>query len=282
MIIDCHTHIFPQAIRQDRQAHFADEPAFRLLYDHPRARLAGATELIGTMDRSGVDRAVVFGFPWRSAERFKRHNDYIMQAAATYPERLIGLACFDLMHPEAPAEALRCLTGGLKGVGELAFYEAGIAEANLEMMAPIMAICHDHQAPVMLHTNEPVGHQYPGKAPNTLQQIYRLVGRFQENQIILAHWGGGLFFFGLLKKQVRETLRNVYFDTAASPFVYSPGIWPIACELAGAEKILFGTDFPLLEPGRYFDEINASPLPQEDRMRILGQNAAGLFGLAKS
>jgi predicted TIM-barrel fold metal-dependent hydrolase len=282
MIIDIHTHIFPQAIRRDRQAHFAEEPAFRLLYERPRARLAGAAELIAAMDRSGVDRAVVFGFPWRSAERFRRHNDYVMQAVATHPERLIGLACFDVMHPEAPAETRRCLAGGLKGVGELAFYGAGITEANLAQMATVMAICRAHQVPVMIHTNEPVGHQYPGKAPNTLQQIYRLVGRFRENQIILAHWGAGLFFFGLLKKEVRETLRNVYFDTAASPFVYAPGIWPIACELAGADKILFGTDFPLLNPGRYFDEINTSPLTQEDRMRILGRNAAELFGLAEA
>ena len=93
MIIDVHTHIFPQAIRRDRQAHFAGEPAFRLLYDHPRARLAGAGELIAAMDQSGVDRAVVFGFPWRAADRFKRHNDYIMQAVADHPDRLIGLAC---------------------------------------------------------------------------------------------------------------------------------------------------------------------------------------------
>ena len=76
-------------------------------------------------------------------------------------------------------------------------------------------------------TNEPVGHAYPGKTPNTLAQIYRMVKRFPANTIVLAHWGGGLFFFNLLRKEVKEQLRNVYFDTAASPFLYDPAVYRV-------------------------------------------------------
>ncbi len=279
MLIDCHTHLFPPEMREARELYFPDESAFELLYGDPRARMVGAREMIAAMDDAGVDRAVVFGFPWRQARLFKRHNNYVMDAVAAYPERLIGLACFDAVHPEGAEETRRCLDGGLRGVGELAFYEAGITAANLEKLAPVMGICRAHQVPVMLHTNEPVGHQYPGKAPNTLRQIYGLVRRFADNRIILAHWGGGIFFYHLLKKEVKDVLRNVYFDTAATPYLYDPAIWSTACAIIGADRILFGTDYPLLEPSRYLQELDAAGISSEDRQRILGLNAAGLWGL---
>lgn len=279
MIIDFHTHIFPPEIRQDRSACFTSEEAFYRLYSDPRACMIGARELIDTMDEEGVDRSVVFGFPWKEADRFRRQNDYILEAVAAHPDRLIGLACFDADHPSAAEETRRCLAGGLSGVGELAYYESGITEDNLERLAPVMEICREKNAVVLIHTNEPVGHIYPGKSPNTLSQIYSLPQRFPENRLVLAHWGGGLFFYALLKREVRETLRNVYFDTAASPFLYDPSVWEMAARIVGADKILFGTDHPLLKPARYFREIDASALSEEDRALIKGGNAAALLGL---
>ena len=151
--------------------------------------------------------------------------------------------------------------------------------AAREKLAPVMDRCRQRNAPVMIHTNEPVGHIYPGKSPNTLSQIYSLPQRFPENRLVLAHWGGGLFFYALLKKEVRETLRNVYFDTAASPFLYKATIWETAARIVGADKLLFGTDYPLLKPSRYFKEIDASALDEADRGLIKGGNAAALLGL---
>jgi hypothetical protein len=90
MIIDIHTHLFPAAVRQARQRFFQDEPAFELLYASPKARLAGASEIIATMDAQGVDKSVVFGFPWRSADTFRRNNDYILEAVARYPGRRLS------------------------------------------------------------------------------------------------------------------------------------------------------------------------------------------------
>lgn len=280
MIIDIHTHAFPRIVRRTRQRFFHDEPAFELLYASPKARLAGASETIAMMDAQGVDKSVIFGFPWRSTDTFKRHNDYILEAVARYPDRLIGFCCMDPMHRDAPAEVERCLQAGMSGVGELAFYASGLDEASLESLDPIMALAKSFDRPVMLHTNEPVGHRYPGKCPNTLAQISALVRRFSQNRIILAHWGGGLFFYALLKKQMREELANVWFDTAASPYLYRSDIYRLALEIAGTDKILLGTDFPLLEPQRYFKEMDQAGLTAEQRKTICGGNAAGLLGLA--
>jgi predicted TIM-barrel fold metal-dependent hydrolase len=142
-----------------------------------------------------------------------------------------------------------------------------------------MEVCRGRRRPVLLHTNEPVGHAYPGKTPNTLAQLYRLVERFRDNTLVLAHWGGGLFFYHLLKRDVKQRLRNVYFDTAASPYLYDPAVYAIAIRTIGAEKILFGSDYPLLPPERYFREMEAAGVSSRDRDMICGRNAAGLFGI---
>jgi predicted TIM-barrel fold metal-dependent hydrolase len=78
---------------------------------------------------------------------------------------------------------------------------------------------------------------------------------------------------------VKKALANVYYDTAASPFVYSKRIYPIGCEIAGSEKILFGSDFPLISPRRYFREMEESGMKREDQRRILGLNLARLLRL---
>ncbi len=279
MIIDCHTHIFPAAVRQNRENYFPGEPAFELLYAAPKARLVGAAELVAAMDAQGVDRSVVFGFPWRDARTARLNNDYVLDAVGRYPGRLVGLCCLDPFSPQAEAETRRCLDAGLSGIGELAFYQSGIDAAALDKLAPLMAQCLAKGLMAMIHTNEPVGHLYPGKTPNTLRQIYDLVRRFPQNKIVLAHWGGGLFFYQLLKKEVKASLQNVYFDTAASPYLYDPDVYRVACELVGSEKILFGSDYPLLGPARYFAEMAAAGISDEDRGRICGGNAARLLNL---
>lgn len=279
MIIDVHTHLFPVDMRENREKYFINEPAFEMIYKVQGSKLAGASQLIDMMDEQKVDKSVVFGFPWKNPEIFKKHNDYIIDSVLRHPERLIGLACFNISEEKIARETERCLNAGLSGVGELALYTSGLAEESINFLEPVMDICKGKNMPLMLHTNEPVGHVYPGKSPMTLAQIYAFIKKFKENKIILAHWGGGIFFYTLMKKEVNETLKNVYFDTAASPFLYRPDIYETAKKCAGIDKILFGSDYPLLKPDRYFKELEQTELTNEDMNKIKGINAANIFGL---
>ena len=283
MIIDFHTHIFPKEIRENREKYFQSEPGFKLLYSRPGSKLAGAAELVDSMDSQGVDRSVIFGFPWKNSDTFKKHNDYIIKSTKRYSGRLTGFCCIDIFSREAVAEVMRCFENGLSGVGELALYESshesGINEEFINRLEPVMEICLDKNLPVLIHTNEPIGHQYPGKTPNTFKQIYRLITKFPENKIILAHWGGGIFFFSLLKKEVKESFNNVYFDTAASPFLYDAKIYRVAINILGQDKIIFGSDFPLLGPERYFKEFEQAGLSKEEIDSICRGNAVRLLNL---
>lgn len=279
MKIDVHTHVFPPLFRQERSRYFSGEPTFKTLYDSPRARLAGVTALLQHMDEAGIDKAVIFGFPWRDADLVRQHNDYVLEAVHRYPDRLVGLGCFSPLLRGAAKETERCLDAGLAGVGELAVYGDGLTAEVSDLLEEVMAITLDHDAILLMHTNEPVGHQYPGKTPMTLGQIYGFIKRYSSNRIVLAHWGGGLPFYGLMKREVKEALKNVWFDTAASPYLYNPAVYAVIGDIVGFEKILFGSDYPLLSPARYFEEMEKAGLSREEIDRVSGGNAAELLQL---
>ncbi|MGD0915270.1 MAG: amidohydrolase family protein [Thermodesulfobacteriota bacterium] len=278
MIIDCHTHIFPDEVRKDRRAFCQMDRGFSSLYEDPKTRMAGVEDLIASMDASGVERSVVCGFPWGRPDLCSLHNEYLIESASRYPNRLIVFISLLFSNPDWSARELdrRMMKGEAKGVGEIAFYDREMTSQDIDSMKPILARMESHGIPILLHTNERLGHSYPGKGTTPLERFYELILSFQNLPILLAHWGGGLPFYHLMPEVVKR-MANVYYDTAASPFLYSKRIYAIVSEIVGAEKILFGTDFPLLSPPRYFQELKESGLSDEDQGKILGLNFSKLI-----
>lgn len=280
MIFDAHTHICPPEIRADRTKYFEGEPNFRLLYENPRSQLVGAAELVAALDRWGARGACAFGFPWNNDETTSLCNDYVLDAARRFPGRVIPFAC---VHPTrgtvAVREAERCLAQGARGVGEIATYAEGLGPEVRRAIAPLAELCREAGAPLLLHTNEPVGHAYPGKSRMDHAEIFALIAAHPETKWILAHWGGGLFVHHLLRKGVDETLRNVWYDTAAGPFLYKSEAYRRFAELAGIGKLLYGSDFPLLEMDRYRRNMEEAGLSGEEQAAVLGANLAALLGL---
>jgi hypothetical protein len=274
MILDIHTHIFPPEIVSHREQFFPAEPAFKLLYENKeKSPLATAEDLLAALDRSQIRGAVTFGFPWKQPGLMRRSNDYVLESVARYPDRLRGFACVNPELPDAPGEAARCLQAGLQGIGELALYDAPAGRDWGECFRPLAGLAAERGVPLLLHTNEPVGHRYPGKERLPAWEVYDLIKAFPKTIFILAHWGGGLWWHQLLKREVREVLHNVYVDTAASPFLYRPDIYRYAIEIFGVEKILYGSDYPLLKADRYLKELSEARVAEADRRAILGGNA---------
>jgi len=151
-----------------------------------------------------------------------------------------------------------------------------LKSANEKETAEITGVCRELDIPVLLHANEPVGHLYPGKTDVTLKQLEAFVTNNPALKIILAHWGGGLFFYETMG-EIKEKFKNVYYDTAASPFLYDERIYGIAKTMGLCEKILFGSDFPLLQHSRYIAAIEKSGFSIEEKQLILGENAKNLL-----
>jgi predicted TIM-barrel fold metal-dependent hydrolase len=277
MIIDAHTHLFPDEVRKRRKKFSARDEGFQLLYGGEKARLAGIQDLLETMDREKVDQSVVCGFPWKDPGLCREGNDHLLEVARKFPGRILPFICPPLHSLiQAEKEMARCLSGGAKGIGELAFYNGGITAQGVRRLLSLARSLQGTGVPVLLHTSEPVGHEYPGKTPRTLQGIYRFLRQDPGVDLILAHWGGGFFFYELMP-EVARAARRVYYDTAASPFLYRPQVYSLAVRIVGPDRILWGSDFPLLPPARYFREMVEAGLSPRVRSKIQGGNAERLF-----
>ena len=279
MIIDFHTHVLPPQVKQKRGQYIDRDPCFALLYAKKEAKIATAEELIDSMDRAGIDVSVIVNLGWMTHELCAETNDYILESIARYPKRLVGFCTVQPQSLDAAiAEIERCAQNGAKGIGEL---RPDIQLLDLEdeaIISPLMETIKKHRLILLTHASEPAGHDYPGKGIITPDVLYPFITHYPDVTIVCAHWGGGLPFYALMP-EVKKALHNVYFDTAASPFLYQPRIYSLASELVGADKVLFGSDFPLLPPTRLLQEIKSAALTEEEKDLILSGNAKRLLKL---
>ncbi len=283
MIIDFHTHVFPPRIQEDRQRYVRSDACFAELYSSPEARLATADELVNSMDRDGVDVSVILSGGWATQELCVEINDYILESIARYPKRLIGFCGTPLgTSPQSVEQAIseieRCVRGGIRGVGELRLDSRLPRGLEPEALKPVVDIIRKHSLILLVHASEPVGHLYPGKGGTTPDILYSLITCFPDIKLVCAHWGGGLPFYALMP-EVKAAMDNVYFDTAASPFLYTTQVYRQVVELVGAEKVLFGSDYPLLAQKRLLREIESAALPTGAKEMVLSGNACRLLGI---
>lgn len=276
MIVDFHTHLFSPQVKKNRDEYIKADPCFALLYSDPKAKLVTAEELISSMDEAGVDVSVILNIGWTRHEMCVESNDYILEVVARYPKRLVGFCAVKLESPQAAREIERCAKSGIKGVGELRPDVQLLDPGNKQIMEPVIKVMREHNLILLTHASEPVGHHYPGKGTITPDILYSFITSFPDLPLVCAHWGGGFPFYALMP-EVKEAMDNVFFDTAASPFLYSYKIYSQVIQLVGADKILFGSDYPLLGQSRIIEEIKSLELEEEVKAKILGGNAQRLL-----
>ena len=277
MKIDVHVHILSPEFIQDIKRNMERDAHFKMLHESPKSKFATAETLLENMDKTGIDKSVVFGFPFLDPGMCRESNDYIIDAARRYPDRLTGFAVVPPLDPGMEQELVRCREAGLKGTGEIIPSAVHIDISDQSQVGRFTALCRELDFPILMHTNELVGHYYPGKGKMGPEQAYQFAVQNPDNKIIFAHWGGGLFCYELMP-EVHESLRHVYYDTAASPFLFRPDVYQ-AARLAGVlDKVLLGSDFPLLSPARYYKEWAATSITEEEQAGIWGGNATR-FGL---
>ncbi|MBT9149500.1 MAG: hypothetical protein DDT28_00930 [Dehalococcoidia bacterium] len=278
VIVDFHTHIVPPEIKERREDLVGQDPCFQALYSAPEVDLATAEDLIASMDRDAIDVSVALSIGWSSLELCRRTNDYIIESISKYPDRLIGFCSIQPKSKEAVSEIERSARGGIRGIGEMMPHMQGFDLGDKALMSPVVEAAQEHNMIVLTHSSEPVGHIYPGKGNVLPGMLYQFIANFPDLHIVCAHWGGGLPFYALMP-EVAEALQNVFFDTAASPFLYRYEIFSRVAELVGEDKILFGSDYPLITQSRIVESLRSLSMPQESKDNILGENARRLLGL---
>jgi predicted TIM-barrel fold metal-dependent hydrolase len=175
---------------------------------------------------------------------------------------------------EALAEARRCADNGARGVGEMAWYERAFGESERKALEGLLRYMEQAGMVFMMHLNEQVGHVYPGKTESDFREVASLVRDHPDLHVLLAHMGGGLCFYELMP-EIKDSFSRVCYDLAAAPFLYSDALYRYVGAFL-ADKVIFGSDYPLLTLTRYRSAIGA--LDEEVREKVLWGNGRRLLG----
>ena len=280
MIVDAHVHIFPPEMISGRGKLAAADATFSEMYSDPAARMATADELVASMDEDGVDISVAMGIGWADQGRARESNDYIAEAVRRHPGRIVGFGSVNPARGGAVEEIERCAAMGLRGIGELHPDTQGFDPSDGAVMTPLLEMLGQREMALTVHCSEPVGHLYPGKGRITPDKVAGLVAISGGVRLVLAHWGGGLPLYALMP-EVRRSLASVYFDTAASPFLYDRRIFDVVASLVGPDRVLGASDYPLMRHSAIRRQVVSTGLSKSDRLAVLGGNAARAFDLAR-
>ncbi len=266
MIIDFHTHIFP-----DQIAGKVMENIERGLGYKPVA-LGTRAGLRQHMADHGVDLAVVLGVAI-TAEHVASTNTWLAELGEP------ALIPFATIHPECPdpaAEVARIKQAGFRGIKLhplLQRYspdDPRLFPAYAEMGEDLV---------VVIHAGGGDAARGNTSTPGALAKVFKAFPRLRA---VVAHFGGlGLSGAGILS-EVEEhlvPLQNVAFETSHPPGLreLGPEFFARIVSRLGASRVVFGTDYPLVSQGEDIEFILRSPLKASEKERVLGQNAQELL-----
>ncbi len=280
LIIDFHTHIMPPEFSSERRRFRSLDATLRELFTDDQGGMATGAQLVEQMDKARVDVSVAAGYGWTDIGVARASNDYTLDAARKHPARIVPFCSVNpLWGQTAVDEVVRCVEAGAHGVGELHPDTQGIISADLATLAPVLDAARELGVPTLVHASEPVGHSYPGKGTVTPDMLETLVRAYPHNTFVFAHFGGGMPFYALMP-EVDAMFANVYFDSAAFPYLYRPAVFQAAVTAGGVERVLFASDYPLVSQTKALRRMRKGGLPKSDEAAVLGGNAARLLGLA--
>ncbi|MBQ9487488.1 MAG: amidohydrolase [Selenomonadaceae bacterium] len=295
MIIDIHTHIFPNKISASTLEKLSG-------ISHSTPFTDGTLDgLLQSMKKFHVDISVILPVATKP-EQVIKINDNAAQINEKYfdadkkyfnaDEKHLdaGIISFASIHPDFEdfrAELSRVKNLGFKGIKIHPVYQG----TNLDDKKFLRIIYRAAELDLIVITHAGLDIGFPGKINCTPKMSRHVVKEIGEFKFILAHMGGWKNW-----DEVAEELAdlNIFIDTA-----FSTGLIPAKdnyyseeelkmldaagfmrlYEIFGAEKILFGTDSPWMAQGMPIDFINRLPIGDADKNKIFGSNAAKLLNL---
>lgn len=218
--------------------------------------------LLANMDRVGIDMAVIYC----AREKFF-DNDYTAAAIRRHPDRLIGLSYISPQHEGAMDELKRTRDLGLVGIALNPKHEQySLSIGSHWFMDRIFACCQEQGLVVLAEGWGDSHYSMP-------YQFRDIAWTFPDLSLILAHMGmmGGYDDV----HRVAQLCPNVYINTSTT----TTSQVTIAVKIAGADKVLFGTNTPY----EYFEtglkKVEVGIPDRGQRGRVLGENTARIFGI---
>ncbi len=268
MIIDFHTHVFPEKIAartlEILKAGIKREQGI----DYPSFTDGTVTGLRESMDRCGIDMSVIMPIATKP-EQTATINAY---AARISEGRLLS---FGSVHPDDP-NALAVLEelaeAGFKGIKLHPEFQDFYIESPASMA--ILKKCEELGLYVTLHTGADIGKPPPVHC--TPQMLARVLDKVSGDRIIAAHMGSFWMWEDVQRLLVGSPL---YFDTAVVGMFIEPGMYRALIDAHGADKVLFASDSPWEDQAHALEALRSLDLPKEELEKITYKNASHILGV---
>ena len=262
-IIDTHAHIYPDKIALKAAKSIGE------FYDIPMQLDGTVGQLLITGDAAGISRFLVHSVAvtW---ERAAAINDFLAGAVAAHPERFIGFGTMHPAHPEAEKEIDRLMSLGLRGIKlHPDFQHFCLDDPQAVRMFEMMA---ERDLPLLVHTGD---YRYPYSDP---ERMARALDKVPKLRAICAHFGGWSQWDQAWKLLAGRN--NVYVECSSSLYALKPDEAVKVIHRYGADKVFFGTDYPMWNPSEEVARLMALPLTDEEREQILHLNFERFIGEA--
>lgn len=260
-IVDTHAHIYPDAIAQKAAASIGS------FYDIPMEMDGTVDTLLRRGDEAGISRFLVqsVAVTW---ERAHSINDFIAGCVAAHPTRFVGFGAMHPAHPQMEQELNRLMSLGLRGVKlHPDFQHFCLDDPQAIRLFEAMA---ERGLPLLVHTGDS---RYPYSQP---ERMARALDRVPRLRAICAHLGGWSVWNDGWK--MLAGLGNVWVDCSSSLYALEPQEAVKVIHRYGADRVFFGTDYPMWEPAEEVRRFLALPLTAEEQENILHRNIERFLG----
>lgn len=265
MIIDFHTHIFPDKIAQRSIQSLSEVSGVKAATD---GTLNG---LLASMDKSGVNLSVILPVVTKPSQ-FESVNTFAAKVNAQYAGRLLS---FGGIHPDSEnykAELDRIKELGLPGIKLHPDYQ-GVMIDDVRYMR-IIEYANELGLIILVHAGIDIGLPEPVHCPP--DKARKVLDAIKPQKLVLAHMGGWKQWDAVYEYLAGQ---QVYLDTAFCFDYMSQETFLRLCGKHGTQRILFATDSPWSDASKDRKVVEALPLSMQQKEAIFSENAKRLLGL---
>lgn len=259
MIIDFHTHVFPDAIAQRASGNIAK------FYDMPTAYDGTLSTLLKIGGQSGLGGYVVHSVATRPSQ-VAAINDFIA-GICRENSNVWGFAALHPDQRDMADEIDRALGMGLKGVKiHSDMQRVALDDPRLMKLYGLI----EGRVPILLHAGD---RRFDYSNPD---RLVRVLDAFPRLAVVGAHFGG----WSVWQKAAQALSgRDLYVDCSSSMYALTPEEIRALVRGYGAHRVLFGSDYPMWNPGREIERLRAAGLEKAEMELILHENARRLLGV---
>ena len=261
-VINAHCHIYPTKIAAKAVEGIRD------FYDLDMSLKGMVDDLIKDGEKVGVVHYLVHSVA-TTPKQVRSINEFISEEVKSHPGLFTG---FGTLHPDSDdiqGDFDHLISLGLKGVKLHPDFQQ--FALNEERAFKLGEVINEGNVPLLVHCGD---FRYNYSNP---EQLKPFLDKFPDLLVIGAHFAGWSIWEDATEKLAGTP--NLVVDLSSSLYDLSPGVAKDLIHAYGADRVLWGTDYPMWESESEMEYFNKIDLTDDERSMILYDNAARILNL---